>query len=608
MMGKHNSRRQKYVIAGLIAIFIVSALIRTYQPESRPNQWLLRSQNFTRAIEKQDWTETYQQYHPGFPTMAIAGMGVRFYQLAPRFAKAGGYWVYPLEMSPYGKEMMWGSVAISVIVSLAIAAMVWVLLNLADWRVAFGAGTFLALSPFYIAESRVVHVDGLMGTLMMLSALILLLYIRRRHWYLLGLSGLVGGLAILTKTPAIFLIPYLGLSLGLSLILAARREWTEKEGPGRWRWLIELTIRTAVVPFIAWLAAATLPALLWPVMWAAPGRVAELIAKSVRHATVTPHPNPRFFAGNIISDAERPSMLFYPVTLAFQQTFVTLTLALLSVGFYTVWGRRVDKALDPLSYWLVVAYLVFFLIEMGISAKQDQRYIMAADLPLQIMAGAGLAGLMKLVERAFATSRWPGDRLAQAAFSTAVVLQAGVVLVFVPDVGGHRNYLLGGNQVAVHIIEVGGDQNEGAQYLGRYVAEHADPAQIVGVTGKLGLAFNQYKLPNILAGRFDGGYDIDQIDILAFDYLTIQRNIREERWADAWDIAGSERPHVSVQFDGVEHMRLLVQNADPSLPYVVIRRGWNGFIVVAWLWTAGLIALLAIGLPRLMPTPDSPLS
>ena len=149
MLGKHTFRRREYVIAGLIAVFVVSALIRTYQPESRPDQWLVRSRNFTRAIEKRDWNETYQQYHPGFPTMAIAGIGIRFYQLAPRFAKAGGYWVYPLEMSAYGREMMWGSVAISVAVSLAIAAMVWVLLDLAGWRVALGAGSFLALSPFF---------------------------------------------------------------------------------------------------------------------------------------------------------------------------------------------------------------------------------------------------------------------------------------------------------------------------------------------------------------------------------------------------------------------------------------------------------------------------
>ncbi|MCB9160515.1 MAG: glycosyltransferase family 39 protein [Caldilineaceae bacterium] len=82
-----------------------------------------------------------------------------------------------------------------------------------DEKTAFAATLFLAWSPFYVALSRQLHPDGLVASLSFLALLLFLAWLyaaspdgRRPRRYLVG-SGIIMGLAWLTKTPAIFLVP-----------------------------------------------------------------------------------------------------------------------------------------------------------------------------------------------------------------------------------------------------------------------------------------------------------------------------------------------------------------------------------------------------------------
>ena len=78
----------------------------------------------------------------------------------------------------------------------------------------------------------------------------------------------------------------------------------------------------------------------------------------------------------------------------------------------------------------------------------------------------------------------------------------------------------------------------------------------------------------------------------------LQRQIDTENWKPAWEHYRDQTPQAVVRFDGVEYLWLYAsQPARSGLP-VVIERGWNGFIVVAWLWTVGLVVALAWALRR----------
>ena len=85
-------------------------------------------------------------------------------------------------------------------------------------RVALGAALLVALHPFHIALSRVIHHDGLNTMFMVLSLFMLVGYwLRGWPWYWLLISAVMGGLALLSKQVSWFMIPYVGVLGGLSL-------------------------------------------------------------------------------------------------------------------------------------------------------------------------------------------------------------------------------------------------------------------------------------------------------------------------------------------------------------------------------------------------------
>src|SRR5436189_31181 len=77
---------------------------------------------------------------------------------------------------------------------------------------ALRAHDWLATAPFVVAFSRVLHTDALAASFITLSLLAACLYWhhgRRARW-LIG-SGVAAGLAILSKSPSLALLPWVGL-------------------------------------------------------------------------------------------------------------------------------------------------------------------------------------------------------------------------------------------------------------------------------------------------------------------------------------------------------------------------------------------------------------
>ena len=72
----------------------------------------------------------------------------------------------------------------------------------------------IAFDPFHIALSRMLHIDGTEANFVCLALLAFLAYLLggRQRRYLI-LSGVAAGLAWLTKVPALFLAPFVGLLL-----------------------------------------------------------------------------------------------------------------------------------------------------------------------------------------------------------------------------------------------------------------------------------------------------------------------------------------------------------------------------------------------------------
>src|SRR5581483_1642033 len=108
------------------------------------------------------------------------------------------------------------------------AALVTLIAGL-SWRL-FGplagalTGLIVGLEPFYLAISQMVHMDAILSGTMVASVLAALIAWERgggRRWLIV--SGVLGGLAFLSKVPAVFLLAFVP-ALGLGLALLRRKQ------------------------------------------------------------------------------------------------------------------------------------------------------------------------------------------------------------------------------------------------------------------------------------------------------------------------------------------------------------------------------------------------
>lgn len=578
---QRTSLHKQHVLA-LAAIFVIALSVRAYHPLARADHWMQRAINFYDALDAQDWAATYQQYHPGFTTMAIGGFTLRVYELArsrsaswAQPVRALFRWLSPPFATEQGRDITAGVLGLAGAISLLIVAACLALARLSNWRTALLTGGLLALSPAFVTQSRIFHVDAILSILMLVSALLLLIYLESSRWPLIGLSGAFGGLALLTKSPALFLVPYAGLALGLRVL----DHWQKNETSG-WRQWIGDVWRLALAPGFLWLLAAAAMFALWPAMWVNPLQTLFNMLHAVDvHATL-PHPNDRFFAGRIFTPDEPPNRLFYLVALAFDSSFIELTLAGVAIVGYLARKDQARLPVRPLTLWLLVAYVGFFTAQMTLGTKQDQRYLLPALVMLIVLAGIGAS---LLIDRLLLRLRNPASvrRIGFAVILLTIGLQALATLVYFPDVGAQHNHLLGGNRAAQHVLELA-DQTEGIYYAGRYLKQVADPERdVVGTGENIAITAEQ-----IYSGEINPDFSGDFL-ILNINYR--QRNLQAEEWQKALNAISPEQARMVVRYDGVDYLELYSGSGNSGLPVRIIRRGGMWLSVVAWLWTVCLI-------------------
>jgi len=193
-------------------LFLAAFVPRALYPVSRPVQWYERSFRFVAAVFQGQWAATVVLRAPWCDSDVADWAG------AARLVCAGqsGGAIHPsagdrravIPDRGRGQHPAPGSC------DRAGVLLVWRLLKgLLGEPVAWAGAGFLALDPFHIAISKVVHLDALLSMLMILSALSVLRYLQfhgaaerpQSFWSryrLLLVSGVLAGLAFLTKSPA----------------------------------------------------------------------------------------------------------------------------------------------------------------------------------------------------------------------------------------------------------------------------------------------------------------------------------------------------------------------------------------------------------------------
>ena len=511
-------------------LFLSAFLPRAAYLVARSTLWHRRAAEFIQAVSQRDWAATLLAPHPGVTTMWFAGIANWLgTALVPGFDEQRLDQQMSIELLP-----------LVLIISLAIVLTYFILGRLLDRHVAIVATLLLALDPFHISVSKTLHVDALMSVFVMLSVLWMLVLVggtgRSRRRYIL-LSGVFAGLALLSKTPSLFLFPYfpfclivakasgsLKLGGGWEFSLRKQREWLKPAGE-------------VLCAVILWLLALVVTCyLLWPSMWVQPGDTLNLAYAETKKYSGTPHPNPVLFMGQTTLDD--PGPLFYPVNLALKTTVITFSCFFLGVIFLL--RRELDQR-QRLVVSLAVAFVVLFTVQMTLGQKKFIRYNLPVFQFIDIVAGFGAVHTLRWLARG-------RRRLLNLGLLLVVAGQAAVSIPRHPYYGTHYNRMFGAPEAILEKgIVAGQEQGEGLDIAAAYL-NGLPMASIVAVGAQITESFSRY---------FDGKtvpMVDDNVDYLVFARNWTVRGMDAWRWKSLWDTYRTRQPKLVVMFDDVPYV------------------------------------------------------
>jgi 4-amino-4-deoxy-L-arabinose transferase-like glycosyltransferase len=537
---------KRWILPSLI--FLLAFLPRALYPVSRSMLWYYRAIHFSDALLARNWAETYQSPHPGVTTMWLSGIGVRVFGWRRGLSSAQLLGIEPTIPGTVNAAITAGVAPLALITASCIILCYFLLKRCTNHRVALAGSCLIALDPFLIANSKVLHVDGLLTMLMITSALFLFNYVRGSRWRDLVLGGAGAGLAFLTKTPSLFLVPYTGLTLATWTLMPSSQGFGASIDRQEWRHRFERSVRA----FLIWGAAASiLFVVVWPAMWVQPLDVLRWMRDRTLFHAEQVHIRPVFFNGE--ATYEDPGLPFYLATMAWKTTLVTLPMAVLGLvsAALQLRRRRVDK-----TTWLLAVYALCFTLQMGLSSHKAPRYLLPVFPALDILAGIGL------VNGAMVTGRLSRGRrrhwLPAALIALGLGVQAAVVLPHHPYYGTHYNRLLGGASAAQDVLPLQ-TQGEGldlaAEYLNSVPRASMARAMVYPLGGEL--------FERSFLGFTSTGPE-PWTDYRVYYANQVQRNLGGEEWDKAWDADKDNTPLWSLAFDGVPYV--WVYGAPPEAP------------------------------------------
>lgn len=434
-------------------------------------------------------------------------------------------------------------------------------------QVALGAALLVALHPFHIGLSRIIHHDGLNTMFMVLSLLALIGYwLRRWPWYWLFVSAVMAGLALLSKQVSWFMLPYVGVLGGLSLYY--RRQNSRWQGWTEVGWLIGTGIGWGVMAGLTFVA-------FFPAMWVIPGEVIRVIFGASLKLAEEGHLH--YFLGQITQD---PGLLFYPLGWLLRASPLEILglLGALAAGWCFFRTQPLSRlALNRPVETALALFVGLLWLFVAVSDKKLVRYFLPAFPIIDVFAAMSLFWLLARLGRFNSTGiiqRW------------GVPLVGGVILLgqgwlaldHYPYYFTYYNPLLGGTPGAARLITIEG-WGEGLNEAATYLNQKPGAKSLRVVVEMWCTTFNPF-----FAGRVNclnssvGG--AMQADYLVYYYNVVQRNLQ---WGAQWRYFNRHHwPERRVTLHGLDYVlvyRNPIQNRVDrkanSLPRVFTTFGYN---------------------------------
>jgi 4-amino-4-deoxy-L-arabinose transferase-like glycosyltransferase len=412
--------RSDFVIS--LALFILALLPRLLDPGRflTPDEflWVDRSRNFLLGLLDPayqctsvivNWNLvaeglacTLRTGHPGVTTMWTGSFGLWLSWLANnRYITLPDYLVR-LSTNPLDPTLIVPTrIGTILITSFWVVAVYWLVRRLWGAKLALISAVMIALDPFHIALSRVIHHDALSTTFMTLSVLAAFVYWGQRQsrkWLLA--SGALAGFAILSKSPALYLLPFIAVV-------------------GLWFWVEEASRKKfgrTILDGLLWFAAVVAVIIIfWPAMWVAPREAIETVLFIGSKYATGGHAKGNFFLGQISQD---PGHLFYPVTWLYR-TSPLVMIGVIAALILWPWRGRIGSptqntptknggqtvtlrvsgpeatSRDFFNYLpLILIFILGYYLLMTIGEKKQDRYFLPVYPWLNLIAAAGLVSII----------------------------------------------------------------------------------------------------------------------------------------------------------------------------------------------------------------------
>jgi len=551
-------------LLGLVALTLIPRLIGIdrFATVDEP-YWLTAGANFYYALGQREFAATVYDYHPAVTTMWIIAVAMLIYFPQYRGLGQGYFDVYKdsLEQfllahdrTPLG--LLTTARLLQVVVIVVLLAAVFVLLRrLFDERLALVAVLLVSFDPFFLGHSRLLNHEAMMSLFVLVAVLALASHLfKRRSMAWLVVSGAAAGLAQLTKSSAIIVIPVAGL-----LLITAG--WNQARQKRQAPWLALLK------DLAAWMGVlAAVYFLLWPGMWVAPatmlrevfGNAFSYALEGARLSAVGAEPSAEFQPR--LNDAA-----LYVQSMEWRTTPICWLGLILAVPAIL----RAERVRRIVLVSVLVAGGLFIALFGVASGRNSAHYVLTSYAALDILAAAGIVAASDWLESRMrvGAGRWWAALLVSA----AVLLQAGSAIQFSPYYYTYFNPIMEAAEPGRQNPNFG--YGEGLDLAAAYLDQKpgAEGAAAMAFYGRGPFSFffrgNTEPLKTVYA-EAENVPQLQQI-LRKSDYLVIYYALQRGRNSPAnlmQALAGST-PEAVIWHNGIEYVRIYAMQEMPEAFY-----------------------------------------
>lgn len=545
-------------LVGMFAVLVLALLPRVWRLDAFATvdeaKWVYRSAQFLLALWRGDLSGTAVNLTPAVTTTWVGAIGLSAFYV---MGKAGSPatltdWLASL---PEFRSTLDVLVAVrwpmALLGSVAVVGLYALARRLVDARAAFLFGVLIALDPQLIALSRVLGHDapaGLATGLALLAYLVAWRQKTRQKWLVwLAVSGALGGLAMLSKAPTFFLLPFLGM---VGFVLTP--SWESADGGqipaqryscGQHLWR---RLRNGLVGWLLWCGiAAMVFIVLWPAAWQQPVAMPYAVVHNAFLSATRTNPL-------AVEEEERVTplgLLYYPIHTLFKISPVALLglamwcAIMVAILFRGARSPTFGRWLREEGVWC--AFVVLFMLFMTLGGKRSHRYLLPIWPALYLLAALGLVRLghiLATMHRA-RVARWGVASL----LGVLLLLPVGVTA---PYYLSYYNPLVGGAWTAPYVIKIG--WGEGLDVVGRWLQAQPDSAAL-----RVGCMY-----PSALAPFFSGRISevtAGQLDYVVLYIKQVQEGVPSLTWLRYY---AAQPPLYHVQLAGIPYATIY---AGPAL-------------------------------------------